>query len=706
MKKTSKTFFLLTTVIIMSCSGKNEPVDRKSLVARHNVTNTSSDSLNSLTLGNGKFAFTADITGLQTFPDHYMHGIPLGTMSEWGWHTSENQAGFGLQDVYKSYEVNGRQVPYVHQFSAADDKRKSEASDWLRANPLRIYLGFTGLQVLKHDGNEITIADVTANAQTLDLWKGELISTFIVEGTTVKVITVCHPEKDMISARIESELIKDHRLRLRLKFPSTNPVGFGMNLNMTGDEITEVISTAKDNYLIERDLRTEKYFVNLLTTPGKMIGDQDGTYIIEPDADKGFFEFSCLFSPSDTGELTVPFEETRKASGLAWENFWTSGGAVDFSECTDPRAFELERRVILSQYLTQAQCRGQYPPAETGLTYNSWFGKFHLEMHWWHAVHFALWQREETLIKQMEYYFSIMDNASKTAVNQGYEGVRWPKMTDRDGRESPSTVGTYLIWQQPHPIFFAELLYENSDDPESVLLKYKDLVSETADFMASYAFINSQTSLYQLGPVLIPAQESLARETTINPVFELVYWKWGLTTAARWKKRLGEEVPGKWSEVLDKFPPLPVKDGLYLCSQDTKDSYVNERYMRDHPIVSGILGVMPETGLVDRNILAVTLDTISKKWNWHSTWGWDFPMLAMAAAEIGRGEQAIGFLMMDAPKNRYLLNGHNYQDARLALYLPGNGGLLTAVAKMCVENQFPDDGKWKVKWEDLNHYVE
>ncbi len=33
------------------------------------------------------------------------------------------------------------------------------------------------------------------------------------------------------------------------------------------------------------------------------------------------------------------------------EKFWLSGGAVDFSETKDKRAFEIERRTILSQYL-------------------------------------------------------------------------------------------------------------------------------------------------------------------------------------------------------------------------------------------------------------------------------------------------------------------------------------------------------------------
>ena len=60
-------------------------------------------------------------------------------------------------------------------------------------------------------------------------------------------------------------------------------------------------------------------------------------------------------------------------------------------------------------------------------------------------------------------------------------------------------------------------------------------------------------------------------------------------------------------------------------------------------------------------------------------------------------------------KNTYLVNGHNYQDPRLRLYLPGNGGLVAAVAMMAggwdgnkVTNPgFPNDGKWNIKWEGL-----
>jgi hypothetical protein len=701
-------FFLFSVVVILILFAgcKQSVIDRFDLVSRHNIRNSVIDSLSCLSVGNGDFAFTVDVTGLQTFPEFYSRGIPLGTMSDWGWHTSENPENFNLDDVSRTYQVHGRPVDYVHQFRPGEESRKIEASDWLRANPHRIHLGMIGLQIMNADGTETTISDVSDNLQVLDLWEGEIESTFKIEGVPVRVLTICHPDEDLISARIESDLIKQKRLRVSLHFPLGIAQPKGYDFSFPEKHTTTILSEYPGKTIFERRQDSDIYYVEILHKDGIIKESEKHLYYVEPDPANPVFEFSCRFGELKPQSEMPVFEATEALSRERWQQFWMNGGAVDFSKCKDQRAFELERRVILSQYLTRIQCSGSMPPAETGLTYNSWFGKFHLEMHWWHVTHFALWNREEILEKQMEYYFRIYDNARKTAEHQGYKGVRWPKMTDPDGRESPSTVGTYLIWQQPHPIFFAELLYSNKADKKNVLEKYKDIVFETADFMASYAWFDTTANRYLLGPVLIPAQESLRKETTINPVFEIAYWYWALSTAIDWKERLGMEPDPLWTDVIARLSGLPVADGLYLCSEDTKDSYSNSRYMSDHPMVAGINGMLPKTKLIDNEILANSLDTIMKKWNWRSTWGWDFPMLAMAAASVGRGEQAVDILLMDAPKNKYLLNGHNYQDARLSIYLPGNGGLLTAVAKMCVEDQFPKNGLWKVRWEGLNRYVE
>src|SRR5512133_521559 len=149
-------FACLPVLLIILSNCKTEPIDRFALVARHNIKHSSKDSLSSLSVGNGEFAFTTDITGLQTFPDDYSHGVPLGTMSDWGWHTDANPENYNLSDVYQAYNVNGRSVEYVRQFSAGDDKRKGAATEWLRANPHRMHLGVVGLQILKKDRTEIS----------------------------------------------------------------------------------------------------------------------------------------------------------------------------------------------------------------------------------------------------------------------------------------------------------------------------------------------------------------------------------------------------------------------------------------------------------------------------------------------------------------------------------------------------------------------
>lgn len=70
--------------------------------------------------------------------------------------------------------------------------------------------------------------------------------------------------------------------------------------------------------------------------------------------------------------------------------------------------------------------------------------------------------------------------------HQGYKGVRWPKMIGPDGMEAPSGVGPLLVWQQPHPIFYAELLYRENPTQET-LNRFGDLIKATAEFMFDYA---------------------------------------------------------------------------------------------------------------------------------------------------------------------------------------------------------------------------
>jgi hypothetical protein len=329
-------------------------------------------------------------------------------------------------------------------------------------------------------------------------------------------------------------------------------------------------------------------------------------------------------------------------------------------------------------------------------------------MTWWHAAHYALWGRIEFVEKLLSWYSNVAGKAKTIAKRQGFDGVRWQKMTDNNGNEAPSSIGAFLIWQQPHFIYFAELVYRDRKDIKT-LNKYKDLVFATADFMASFVHYDSISRKYILGKGLIPAQERFKAEETFNPTYELVYWKWALTTAQQWRERLKLPRNKKWDDVLNKLSPLPVQNDKYLFAESATDSYTNPEFKTDHPSVFAAFGVMPATGQVSNRVMKNTFDWIWNNWSWNDTWGWDFPMTAMTATRLTMPDKAIDALLMKIQTNTYLPNGHNYQDDRLRIYMPGNGGLLTAIAMMVAgyddSNQsmpgIPKDGKWKVKWEGL-----
>jgi len=697
-------FVVILQMLNASCSGTGgKTIDREKLVHRHFPKLVKADSLSPFSVGNGKFAYTADITGLQTFPAYYEEAIPLATQSNWGWHTFPNSHDYVLEDATAYLDAHGRQVPYASLQSTG-------AGQWLRANPHRLHLGRIGFQLLNSSGGETSMEDIRDINQTADLWQGIIKSSFKIEGQPVAVETVCHPEVDQISARIQSTLLQSDQIRIEFDFPygsaawGNNPADW----NSPDKHSSDIIARDEQSVTVKRTLDADQYFVTIHWSGNAEFTQHARHSFLLAISEADQFEFGVRFSKARIYDAAPSVQETIKASKTHWRNFWESGGAVDLSLSKDSRAHELERRIVLSRYLTAIQCTGSLPPAETGLTFNSWYGKFHLEMHWWHGVHFALWGYPELLERSLPWYRSILPMAKQTAEKQGYQGARWPKMVSADGREGPSSVGVFLIWQQPHPIYYAELLYRLKKD-KAVLEQYKDMVFATADFMASYAHWDQTTGRYVLGPPLIPAQEIYASEKTLNPAFELAYWSFGLKTAQLWRDRLGLSRVEKWEHVLQYLAPLPQNDGLYQNAEIALNTFEDAAQRRDHPTLLGSFGMLPNDS-VDIEIMRNTLERVMQSWDWQSTWGWDYPLIAMTAARVGKPEIAIQALMLDVQKNRYLNNGHNYQDDRLPVYLPGNGGLLAAIAMMAAgwdgapdvdAPGFPKNGHWVVKHEGL-----
>ncbi len=705
----------MTLIAIGSSETPRAPIDRHALVTRHNIVLNAPDVNSPLSVGNGEFAFTADVTGLQTFDREYDANIPLSTMSQWGFHRMPSPQGYTLDKFpLTKIDTSGRKVGYVYFENGKSPPEWRDAADYLYSNPSRLNLGRIGFVLKSSTGKEAVLSDLKSIRQELNLWTGELTSHFVFDGEAVDVTTSCHPNKEVLAVQIHSTLIAKGQLSVVLAFPygSSRFNGNGADWSRPEAHQTVLKRTGALRADFERTLDQDRYFATLCWSKGSHL-TEDGPhrFVLSGDSQTQSIDLCAAFSQVAIPASMPSPRQSQKASTDMWHHFWSTGGAIDLSKSKDPRWRELERRIVLSQYLTRIQCCGSLPPQETGLTCNSWFGKFHLEMHWWHAAHFPLWGRSELLERSLPFYQRILPKAQATAKLQGYDGARWPKCVGPEGEAGPTYLECFLIWQQPHPISFAELCYRAYPN-RSTLEKYKELVFETAKFMASYAAWDAVRNQYRIGPPFSDAAEVYFsdHEHQWNPTFETAYWREGLETAQNWRLRLGLSREPDWDKVIAGLPPLATKDGLYVAAETATDTFTTPGRNTSHPCMLAPLGML-NGAMVDRETMRRTLHKILEDWDWENTWGWDFPMIAMTAARLGEGHTAIDALLLDKRKNGYALNGHNPQlGPTLPIYLPGNGGLLYATALMAAgwdgapagnAPGFPKDGKWVVKWEGL-----
>ena len=711
---------IIFSVALLCCAdiAKADHIGRQQWVSRHNVVLKAIDPHAPLMLGNGNIGFTADITGLQSFPQAYAPLAPLLIETQWAWHSFPNPQHYSAKNTLVPVEVRGKTqfYPYMQSWDAA---QKNPALNYIRENPHRFSLGRFGFEFRHRDGRPMVAADIEQPEQKLDLWRGVLLSRFRFDGEWVEVRTFVHPGRDAITVTVSSPLLADGRLRLIAKFPGVSPV---LNPDPSDWEhpqkhVTRTLSRKPGFLALARRIDDSRYYVGISADADAAI-TPTGPHRFEITAPGGSTHLAAALEFSRkpvTGALNP--SKTEAVVAAHWNRFWSEGGAVDLSGSSDPRALELERRIVLSLYLTAINGAGEVPPQEEGLFSNSWNGKFHLEMHPWHAAHFALWGHPELLERSMGWYLAHLADAKARAHMHGVKGAWWPKMVGPDGVDSPSKVSPFLMWQQPHPILFAELLYRAHPNKET-LQHYGALVSETAGLLASYP--HRENGKLVLGPPLIPAQENWDPMTTFNPAFELAYFRFGIETAQKWRERAGLKRRADWDAVLAELSPLPQADGLILpagsrphfwqeAASEACRGHADKGCMNlDHPSFLMAFGYLPGEG-VSPAVMACTLDETMRVWDLRQTWGWDYPMMAMTAARLHRPGQAVDLLFYPGKNNQWGITGmtprvHTVEHGASFVpaaaggdqpspdgpgyrraaetYFPSNGGLLLAVALM------------------------
>jgi hypothetical protein len=349
-------FLAISVLLVCSVSVLAQTKDRKAIVLRHNIVLTKVDSLSSIILGNGKFAFSTDVTGLQTFISNYQKGAPLETESEWGWHHFMNAEEYQKGETSEAYHSGGPHVDYGVQGDL--DELNDNPFNLFHQNSHPLQLGNLGFEITKKDGTLATLSDVQNIYQELNLWTGKLRSHFTIEEVPVEVATYCSGTDDAIGIKVHSPLVTEGRLKIKLVFsyPSNQwNVEETTNYENEDKHQSKVLMSHDNGAVAVHQIDTTKYYVGFKWEGSGFIEQKKPHYfLIAPDTRSDLFDLTAKFtSKKDLGFLPT-FIDVKTSSEVLWKNFWNNNRAITSSEHSDTKKIEAEKTVVLSQYLIKS----------------------------------------------------------------------------------------------------------------------------------------------------------------------------------------------------------------------------------------------------------------------------------------------------------------------------------------------------------------
>ena len=514
-----------------------------------------------------------------------------------------SRAAFLDQYRYSFYSTPISANATVSRPFATDQNISGGVQSWPMVNPHRVGMGELALRQVPPgaapgtpDPPMLPPSYITNLSATLDVWAGGVTSAFTMADAqggawALTIATSIHPDVDLVATALTCAPAPGATpapgvgcpAALRLGFayadgawgPSANAWGADPSLHTTAVLHNDTRSAA---LTLERVMDDAAWTVSCQWDSSEWLAakaaglEHEVLWLPPPGAATTSIALSCLWTPAGLaypigmatsayvqgrvaaagallaqGAPRLPLQPAVQAASAAmWELFWAGGSFVHLlaSGTQDPRAAELERRVVLSRFLTRSSSAGACPPQETGLLSNSWSGKFHLEMRFWHQAHWALWGNPELLHRSTGFFLDLLPNATSLARFQGYKGARWLKMLglaqthNASGAVDVAWLGTavepapawappgsllvwesfnginpVLQWQQPHMIWLADAqrravnASQGAAAAAALMQELAPLVYATADYLASAPFFNETSGFYELGPPLLGGEE-------------------------------------------------------------------------------------------------------------------------------------------------------------------------------------------------------
>ena len=227
-------------------------------------------------------------------------------------------------------------TPYPEDY---DFETQTELYKYIRQNPHRCHLGMNGFTFAE----KTEIEDIKNIDQVHDLYTGMITSKFTVNGENVTVKTCADFEHDAYAVKVKSALLKG-KMGICFEYPNSHWENPACSLELVCDgNYTEIVEESDGFVMLKRTLDEDVYYVGISYTNGKVTF---GANRLEIATDSDEFEMVVEFSQTTDLVKNFKFDTAAKSSEKALENYWEKGGMIDFGKVSDPRAKELEDRMI------------------------------------------------------------------------------------------------------------------------------------------------------------------------------------------------------------------------------------------------------------------------------------------------------------------------------------------------------------------------
>ncbi len=702
-QKTWLIFFFTLGLLLpnpQSILGKELSRAEVKTVSDHNLIYTNLQEP-ALFTGNGSIGMSVDVTGTQLLRADYTPQT-IFTIAQNIWHDPPMPDSLRNVQLARQKYPHGenRTLEYVNPASPI----QSKLYDFLRKYPNKFNL-FNVALTMSAGGQELaSVKELSDINQTLDLRNGIIRSLYKWNGVTTKAESYVHAQKDLLVFHFADSAAAPISRKLRIRFDS--PDAWDPRYEKAAPAVK--LSAGGVYSLIDfgssKDQRT---FWALRAMPGDFsyavvgritaevasvtFSEQEMIVELAPYARK---EFTIVLSATSAKDSKDPLKAGKKAvtSALShgynellkdhvawWHDFWNRAGIDLYS--ADGRGKTLERWYYLSLYHLACNDRGTLPPAEGGLVANSWYGKFHLEMHFWHAIGFLAANRPDMLAPSLPWYLQALPQAKLNAATMGLQGAKYPKMTSFPGKESPGSTNLRIYWHvgEIPTIIWWYYLYTGD---EKFLQRMYPVLQNTAEFVRSFVVQNPKTGVYEILPPIATCDETTIPDSVRNPGFTLAEFNVALDVAAKASKLLNQDVElsRQWRHVRDHLAPIPHNGEAYLIYESFAGTWT-PKHTRSHPSVLGPF--FPTRVVPDDRLIRTTYDKVLSSWSWDKTWGWDFGFTAAVGAYLNRPNDAVNVLLH---AEKALSPAVTFRGGSVNSYLPGNGALVMAINEMLLQS--------------------